>query len=75
MTVKRPAADLVSDHVFDEEDAAVEAERQPVEQLDILQKVVVRVAKGSKEAMKKCNDVYQAVWPPARGFIENNLVI
>lgn len=41
LTVKGPAADLVSDHVFDEEDAAVEAERQSVEQLDVLQQVVV----------------------------------
>lgn len=41
LTVKGPAADLVSDHVFDKQDAAVEAERQPVEQLDVLQQVVV----------------------------------
>lgn len=41
LPVEGPAADLVPDHVFDEEDAAVEAERQPVEQLDVLQQVVV----------------------------------
>lgn len=44
LAIKGPAADLVPDDVFDEEDAAVEAERQPVEQLDVLQQVVVRVA-------------------------------
>lgn len=41
LTVEGPAADLVPDHVFDEEDTPVEAERQPVEQLDVLQQVVV----------------------------------
>lgn len=35
LTVKRPAADLVPDDVFDEEDAAVEAEGQSVEKLDV----------------------------------------
>lgn len=44
LAIEGPAADLVPDDVFDEEDAAVEAERQPVEQLDVLQQVVVRVA-------------------------------
>lgn len=44
LTVKGPAADLVSNHVFDEEDAAVEAKRQPVKELDVLQHVVVGVA-------------------------------
>ncbi|TNN39006.1 hypothetical protein EYF80_050830 [Liparis tanakae] len=44
LAVEGPAADLVSDHVLDEEDAAVEAEGQPVEQLDVLQQVVVGVA-------------------------------
>lgn len=48
LTVEGPAADLVPDHVFDEEDAAVEAERQSVEQLDVLQQVVVRVAVETK---------------------------
>lgn len=43
LTVKGPAADLISNHIFNEEDTAVKAERQPVEQLDVLQKVVVRV--------------------------------
>lgn len=43
LTVKRPAADLVSDHVFNEEHAAVKAQRQLIEQLDVLQHVVVRV--------------------------------
>ena len=41
VTIEGPAADLVSDYIFDEEDAAVEAERQPVEELDVLQQVVV----------------------------------
>lgn len=49
LTVEGPAANLIPDHVFDEEDAAVEAERQPVEQLDVLQQVVVRVTEGSQE--------------------------
>lgn len=48
LAVKGPAADLISDHVFDEKDAAVEAEGQPVEQLDVLQQVVIGVAVETK---------------------------
>lgn len=59
LTVERPAANLIPDHVFDEEDAAVEAERQPVEQLDVLQQVVVWVTEEGKE-VKKCCVVYLA---------------
>ena len=44
LAVEGPAADLVADHVLDEEDAPVEAQGQLVEQLDVLQHVVVRVA-------------------------------
>lgn len=36
LSVKGPAADLVPDHVFDEEDSATVAEGQPVEQLNVL---------------------------------------
>lgn len=39
--------------VFDEEDAADESERQPVEELDVLQQVVVRVTEESREVKKK----------------------
>lgn len=53
LAVEGPAANLLPDHIFDEEDAAVEAERQPVEQLDVLQQVVVRVTKQRKE-VKRC---------------------
>lgn len=63
LPVERPAANLIPDHVFDEEDAAVEAERQPVEQLDVLQQVVVRVTGESKEAKKRCV-VYLAARAP-----------
>lgn len=62
LAVERPAANLISDHVFDEEDAAVEAEGQPVEQLDVLQQVVVRVTEESRE-VRKCCIVYFALWP------------
>lgn len=51
LAVERPAANLISDHVFDEEDTAVEAEGQPVEQLDVLQQVVVRVTEESREVL------------------------
>lgn len=77
LAVERPAADLVADHVFDEEDAAVEAERQPVEELDVLQQVVVRVTEESREVMKKkkkCCIVHVALWPLAHDFIRNYLV-
>lgn len=77
LAVERPAADLVADHVLDEEDAAVEAERQLVEELDVLQQVVVRVTEESREVMKKkkCCIVHAALWPLAHDFILNYLVI
>lgn len=74
LAVEGPAANLVADHVLDEEHAAVEAERQPVEQLDVLQQVVVRVTEESKE-VKKCCVVSLALQPPAHGFIRDTLVI
>lgn len=74
LTVERPAANLVPDHIFDEEDAAVEAERQPVEQLDVLQQVVVRVTEGSRET-KKCLVVYLALQPPAHSVNTDTLAI
>lgn len=51
LAVKRPAADLVSDHVFNEEHAAVKAQRELIEQLDVLQHVVVRVTGDSEMAV------------------------
>lgn len=36
LTVKGPAADFIPNNIFDEEDAAIEAEWQPVEQLNVL---------------------------------------
>ena len=45
LTVERPAADLVSDHVLDEEHTAVEAKGELVKQLNVLQHVVIRVAR------------------------------
>lgn len=48
LTVERPAADLVPDHVLHEEDTSVEVQGQPVKQLDVLQQVVVRVAVKTK---------------------------
>lgn len=53
LTVKGPTADLVPDHIFDEEDAAVEAERQSVKQLNVLQQVVVRVTAKTKAKRRK----------------------
>lgn len=53
LTVKGPTADLVPDHIFDEEDAAVEAERQSVKQLNVLQQVVVRVTAKTKAKRHK----------------------
>lgn len=50
LSVKGPAADLIPDHIFDEEDSATVAERQPVEQLNVLQKVVVWVTVETKAA-------------------------
>lgn len=44
LAVEGPAADLVPDDVLDEEHASVEPQRQLVEELDVLQHVVVRVA-------------------------------
>ena len=45
LPVERPAADLVSDHVLDEEHTAVEAKGELVKQLNVLQHVVIRVAR------------------------------
>lgn len=59
LTVKGPTADLVSDHVFDEEDAAVEAERQSVKQLNVLQQVVVRVTAKTKANQRKKEVLHQ----------------
>lgn len=53
LSVEGPAADLVSYHVSDEEDAAVEAEWQPVEQLDVLQQVVVWVTADTRGELMK----------------------
>ena len=55
LAVEGPAADLVPDHVLDEEDSAVVTHGQPVEQLDVLQQVVVRGAvyrRGQKKTMR-----------------------
>ena len=41
LSVERPAADLVADHVLDEENTAIVAQRQLVKQLNVLQQVVV----------------------------------
>jgi len=47
VSVVRPAADLLTaNHVFDENNATVETQRQLVKQLDVLQQVVVRVTAG-----------------------------
>lgn len=42
--VEGPTADLVPQHVFDEQDAAVKAEHQFVKQLNVLQQVIIRIA-------------------------------
>lgn len=44
LPVERPAADLVADHVFDEEHPPVEPQGELIKELDVLQHVVVRVA-------------------------------
>lgn len=44
LPVEGPAADLITDDVFDEEHATVEAQGELVEQLDVFQQVVVGVA-------------------------------
>lgn len=44
LAVERPAADLVPDDVLDEQHAAVEAQGELVEQLNVFQHVVIRVA-------------------------------
>lgn len=44
LAVKGPTTDLISDHIFDEEDAAVEPQGQFVKQLNVFQHIVVRVA-------------------------------
>lgn len=49
LAVEGPAADLVSDHVFYEQHPPVEPQRELIEQLDVLQHVVVRVAVRDKE--------------------------
>lgn len=48
LTVKRPAADLISDHVFNEEHTPIKAQRELIKQLDVLQHVVIRVTEHSE---------------------------
>ncbi len=52
LTIKRPTADLVSDHIFDEEDAAIKPQHKFVKQFNVLQQVIIRVA-GHGERQSK----------------------
>lgn len=48
LAVERPAAYLISQHIFNEQHSAIKAQPQLIEQLDVLQKVIIRVAEGTK---------------------------
>lgn len=58
LPVEGPAADLIPDHIFDEEYTAIEPQRQLVKQLDIFQHVVVRIAEGKKKLNKSTLIIY-----------------
>ena len=62
LPVEGPAADLVSDDVLDEEHAAVEAQGELVEQLDVFQQVVIGVAEKPVRAHRPGSEV------PAQGW-------
>ena len=66
LAIEGPAADLVPDHVLDEEDAAVVSHRQPVEQLDVLQQVVVRGAVYRRGQKKTMRDIIGQWFTPLR---------
>ena len=52
--VERPAADLLTpDHVLDEEDAFVEAQRETVKQLQVLQKIIIGIPEFTKKLQHK----------------------
>lgn len=64
LTIKRPAADFISNHIFHEEDAAIKTQGQPVEQLDVLQQIVIWVTGlgwGFKKT-KKSSVIYSNMW-------------
>lgn len=46
LSVKGPAADFVSEHVFNEKHSPVKAQPQFIKQLNVLQQVVIRVTGG-----------------------------
>ncbi len=53
LAVKRPAAYLISQHVFNEQHSAVKAQPQLIEQLNVLQKVIIRVAEETGYILMK----------------------
>jgi hypothetical protein len=58
LPIERPAADLIPDHVLDEEHTAVEPQRELVKQLNVLQHVVIGVAvKRHQMLMSSCQSV------------------
>jgi len=62
VSIVRPAADLLAaDHVLDEQDPAVETQRQLVKQLNVLQQVVVRVAEDTGNATQSVASIYSLV--------------
>lgn len=46
LSIEGPAADFVSQHVFNEKHSTVKAQPQLIKQFDVLQQVVIRVTGG-----------------------------
>lgn len=56
LSIEGPAADFISQHVFNEEHSTIKAQPQFIKQLDVLQQVVIRV---TREVMKVCRNVLE----------------
>lgn len=50
-SVERPTADLIPEHVFDKQDAAIKSQHEFVKQFDVLQQVIVRVAERERQRL------------------------
>lgn len=64
LAVERPAAYLVSQHVFNKQHSAIETQPQLIKQLDVFQEVIIWVAMGGKGEVyrKLCHQLKNEVY-------------
>lgn len=67
LPIKWPTADLISNHVFDEEYSPVEPQRQLVKQLNIFQHVVIRIA-GEQKYLHNIHKIFFHLLNADTGF-------